>query len=122
MLVGAGITNVYEIGRIAYIKGTGHYTPDFVLPNGVIIEAKGLFLARDRTKHLLIQKQYPELDIRFIFNNPNAKLSKKSKTTYAGWCEKHGFEYAKGTIPDEWLHEAGNYEVVESALLRSKNK
>ena len=43
------------------------YKPDFVLNNGIIIEAKGWFKARDRVKHLLIQEQYPELDIRFCF-------------------------------------------------------
>ena len=48
---------------LAYRK----YTPDFVLPNGVIIETKGLFTPSDRRKHILIQKQHPELDIRFIF-------------------------------------------------------
>ena len=28
------------------------YTPDFVLPNGIIIESKGMFTAADRRKHL----------------------------------------------------------------------
>ena len=32
------------------------YTPDFVLPNGVIIETKGRFVAADRRKHLEIKK------------------------------------------------------------------
>ena len=43
------------------------YTPDFVLDNGIIIETKGFFDAEDRRKHLEIQKQHPELDIRFLF-------------------------------------------------------
>ena len=34
------------------------YTPDFVLPNGIIIETKGRFIASDRSKHLTIRKQY----------------------------------------------------------------
>jgi hypothetical protein len=21
------------------------------------------------------------------------------------WCEKHGFKYADGSVPDEWLRE-----------------
>lgn len=100
-----GIKAEYEIGRIPYIKGTAHYTPDFCLPNGIIIETKGLFLPADRTKHLLIQSQIPNLDIRFVFNNPNARLSKKSKTTYAEWCIKHHFKYATGLIPAEWFTE-----------------
>ena len=33
------------------------YKPDFVLNNGIIIEAKGWFRPRDRVKHLLIKDQ-----------------------------------------------------------------
>ena len=40
------------------------YTPDFELDNGIIIETKGIFDSEDRRKHLEIQKQHPELDIR----------------------------------------------------------
>ena len=56
------------------------YTPDFQLDNGIICEAKGLFDNEDRRKHLAIQKQHPELDIRFVFSNAQAKLYKGSKT------------------------------------------
>ena len=58
------------------------YKPDFVLNNGIIIEAKGWFKARDRVKHLLIQEQYPELDIRFLFQNAYNVINKGSKTRY----------------------------------------
>ena len=37
-----------------------HYTPDFVLPNGIIIETKGLFTVEDRRKHICI-KTAPQL-------------------------------------------------------------
>ena len=92
---------------LAYRK----YTPDFVLPNGVIIETKGLFTPSDRRKHILIQKQHPELDIRFIFTNSNKKLNKKSKTTYAKWCEKYNFLYATKVIPEDWLDCSKKVEV-----------
>jgi len=81
------------------------YHPDFQLPNGIIIETKGWFKTQDRTKHLCLNYQHPELDIRFVFSNPNAKIGKKSNTTYAMWCEKNGFKYAKGLVPEAWLHE-----------------
>lgn len=81
------------------------YTPDFVLENGIIIETKGRFTVADRRKHLEIKKQHPELDIRFVFSNPRAKLSKASKTMYYQWCERHGFKWAAKTIPDEWIQE-----------------
>tara|TARA_R110002095_G_scaffold124022_1_gene107773 strand:+ start:107 stop:295 length:189 start_codon:yes stop_codon:yes gene_type:complete len=62
-------------------------------------------MVEDRQKHILIRKQRPDLDIRFVFDNPNARISKTSKTTYAAWCEKNGFLYARKTIPREWIDE-----------------
>lgn len=81
------------------------YTPDFILPNGILIETKGRFTASDRRKHLEIKKQHPNLDIRFVFQRSLNVLYKGSKTTYADWCIKHGFKFADGTIPDAWLRE-----------------
>ena len=81
------------------------YTPDFLLPNGIIIETKGRFTPADRMKHLAIKKQHPNLDIRFVFSNSRSKLRKGAKTTYADWCEKHGFLYADEDVPQEWIEE-----------------
>ena len=99
---------VYEGYSIEYTipESIHSYTPDFVLPNGIIVETKGIFDAADRKKHLLIQKQKPNLDIRFVFSNINAKIYKGSKTTHADWCKKHGFLYAHRAIPASWLKEA----------------
>jgi hypothetical protein len=94
------------------------YKPDFPLPNGIIVETKGQFDNEDRRKHLAIKKQHPELDIRFVFTYPNAKLYKGSKTTYADWCNKHGFQYAAKLIPDEWLEEEGQPINVDRILLK----
>ncbi len=94
----------YEEFKIKYeVHEVRTYTPDFELPNGIIIESKGRFVAADRKKHLLVKKQHPKLDIRFVFSNSRAKISKGSKTTYAMWCEKNGFQYADKLIPKEWL-------------------
>lgn len=103
----AGIDAEYETVVIRYEKPAQmhQYTIDFLLPNDIIIETKGRFTSDDRKKHLLIKEQYPELDIRFVFSNPNTKINKRSKTTYKDWCEKHGFLYAAKKIPDEWLRE-----------------
>ena len=81
------------------------YTPDFKLPNGIIIESKGRFVQADRKKHLMIQDQHPFLDIRFVFSNSRSKLYKGAKSTYGDWCNKHGFLYADKRIPDEWLKQ-----------------
>lgn len=102
-----GIPVEYESVRIRFEQPAKlrTYTPDFILPNGIIIETKGRFTSEDRQKHLLIKEQYPTLDIRFIFSNPNQKLNKRSRTTYAMWCEKNGFLYAARLIPEAWLKE-----------------
>jgi len=102
----SGVSFEYETLKIQYeVNETRRYTPDFILPNGIIIETKGRFVAADRKKHLLIQQQHSHLDIRFVFSNSRAKLSKGAKSTYAEWCEKHGFLYADKEIPEEWLRE-----------------
>lgn len=112
-----GVEFTYEEEKVEYERPArvSKYTPDFIVstrPDGtprdqpLIIEAKGRFVTDDRSKHLLIKRQHPHLDIRFLFNNPNARLSKQSKRTYAMWCEKHGFLYAKGPqVPRAWLEE-----------------
>jgi hypothetical protein len=81
------------------------YTPDYDLPNGIIVESKGRFLTADRQKHLLVKEQYPDLEIRFVFSNPNTRISKQSKTTYAAWCDSKGFKYSARVIPREWTLE-----------------
>ena len=94
----------YEEMKIKYeVHEIRTYTPDFELPNGIIIESKGRFVAADRKKHLKVKEQYPKLDIRFVFSNSRGKISKGSKTTYGEWCDKHGFIYSDKRIPDSWL-------------------
>lgn len=85
---------------------TSHkYNPDFELPNDIIIEAKGYFDPRARSKMVAVKKAYPDKDIRFVFQNSRNKLNRSSKMTYGDWCDKHGFPYAEGTIPEEWWNE-----------------
>lgn len=79
------------------------YTPDFILPNGIVIEAKGRFTPHDRQRLDWFRKCYPDVDLRMVFTNPNTKLYKNSKSTYASWCEKRGIPYAKKSVPKEWL-------------------
>lgn len=79
------------------------YSPDFVLPNGIIIEAKGKLTPQDRTKMIAVKKHYPDLDIRFVFMRGDNTLNASSKTTYMSWAQKNGFPSADGEIPDEWL-------------------
>jgi hypothetical protein len=101
------ILDCYEIKKIPFVQPAKNrnYTPDFWLPNGIIVETKGVFTVQDRQKHLLIKEQYPNLDLRFVFSNSKNKLRKGSKTTYADWCNKYGFIFADQLIPEEWVNE-----------------
>lgn len=101
-----GVSFTYEEEKIKWTDlKIRTYTPDFVLENGIIIETKGRFVSTDRRKHKEIKKQYPDLDIRFVFNNSRAKLYKGAKSTYGDWCDQHGFQYSDKIIPQEWLDE-----------------
>lgn len=102
-----GVHYRYEEVRLGYTKpaSTHKYTPDFILPNGVIVETKGLFDSDDRKKHELIRKQHPQLDIRFVFSRSASPIRKGSKTTYAAWCAKLGIPFADKVIPQSWIDE-----------------
>lgn len=106
-LKAVGEDGYFEKNKIRYsVPASDHtYTPDFTLSNGIIIETKGRFLSKDRKKHLLVKAQHPEHNIRFVFVSPHSKISKGSNTTYADWCNKHMFQYAKGSIPQAWIDE-----------------
>lgn len=108
----AGVEWAYEESKVRYTRPESHhtYTPDFIIKTRgtgktLIVETKGIFDADDRKKHLLVRSNNPELDIRFVFSNPNSRLRKGSPTTYAIWCKKEGFLFAKAFIPEEWLNE-----------------
>lgn len=108
------------------------YTPDFVLPNGIIVEAKdgeggyarqgfyrGSLDAAARGKMCRIKKAYPNLDIRFVFRSDQVlhSLGKKCST----WCKEHGFKYHIGTsIPDSWFKE--EQKDTTGLLLKNKKK
>ena len=100
----SGVDFEYETLKIEYRK-VSTYTPDFILPNGIIIEAKGVWTVEDRKKHLLVREQHPHLDIRLVFMNAANKIRKGSDTTYACWCEKKGIIYANKIIPKTWLSQ-----------------
>ena len=93
----------YESCQVAYTI-MHHYNPDFILPNGIYLESKGYWDAKDRRKILAVVKDNPDIDLRMVFQAPFNKISKKSKTTYAQWCERHGIKWAAvHSIPIDWL-------------------
>ena len=103
LLDGLGVTYEYESTRVPYTI-QHHYCPDFILPNHVLLETKGYWDAADRRKIKAVEKDNPELDLRMVFQAPFNKISKKSKTTYAMWCDKHDIPWTSfHNIPIEWL-------------------
>ena len=95
----------YEYEGCSFTYTIEHkYTPDFVLPNGIILETKGYWDPADRRKIRQVIADNPEIDLRMIFQDPYKKISKKSKTTYAKWCQRYGIKWcAFHTIPIDWL-------------------
>lgn len=99
-----GIQFEYEQEKLVYIPKPRTYTPDFYIPEtNIYIEAKGHLDKGDRVKMQLVKEQHPDLDIRFVFMNARNKIYRGSKTTYAAWANRYGFQWAEGGIPEEWL-------------------
>lgn len=91
-MMGVDVKYEDKSSTIMYTKPeTKHfYLPDWVMPNGLVIETKGRFVMEDRKKHILIKEQYPDLKLLIVFQNPNVKIYKGSKTSYGEWCTRHG--------------------------------
>lgn len=108
----ASVPFLYEPFRVPYSPDQRTYTPDILLPNGILVEAKGRFTAEDRTKHKRLRTQHPELDIRIVFQRASTRLYPNSKTTYGLWCSRHGIPWAEHRIPATWLAEPGSPDEV----------
>ena len=103
LMVELGVKYEYESTKVPYVI-QHNYTPDFLLPNGVYLECKGYWDPDDRRKIKAVKEQNPDLDIRMVFQSPFNKISKKSKTTYAQWCDKHNILWTSfANIPLNWL-------------------
>ena len=103
LLTELGVTYEYETTKVAY-EIQHLYSPDFILANGVILECKGYWEPSDRRKIKNVKEQNPDLDLRMVFQSPYNTISKKSKTTYAKWCERHDIPWTSfHEIPLDWL-------------------
>ena len=100
----------YEITKVPYIvpESNHTYTVDWTILKGLLIETKGYLAdSTERKKYVLIKEQHPELDLRFVFGDPNKKCG-GMKTTHAQWADKHGFKWC--SIKDteqirQWITE-----------------
>ncbi len=118
-----GVVFGYESLKLRYtIPATQHiYTPDFILRHqGIVIESKGRFLIDDRKKHLYIQQQYPDLDIRFVFSSAKTKIATGAKMTVSEWADRHGFKWAVKAIPVGWLSEVNPVSRAQIEALINK--
>jgi len=99
---------VYEKGlKLNYVvpESKHTYTPDFQLRGRTwYVEAKGVLDFSVRAKMLHVKASNPDADIRFVFQRDNP-IYKGSKTRYSDWAAKHGFKYAIGDVPEEWIEE-----------------
>lgn len=78
------------------------YTPDFFLPNGNIIEAKGRFTSKDR-KIAAAMREIIGSNFKMLFMTNNW-LNKNKKSRYGDWCDARDIEWAVGPkVPKEWL-------------------
>lgn len=87
-----------------------------------MVETKGLFDTADRQKMILVKAQHPDIDIRMVFSNAQARIAKKSKTSYAMWCDRQGYQWAHRSIPKEWLEETVNLKSVAAVKKLLVNK
>jgi hypothetical protein len=102
----------YETESLKYIvpESKHKYTPDFIFTKRdgttMYIETKGRWTTADRVKMKHVLASNLGIDIRMIFQNPNQRLSKTSKTTYEEYARKLGIIHvAKKEIPAEWFAE-----------------
>jgi hypothetical protein len=102
----------YETETLSYTvpEQQSKYTPDFILTKKsgelMYIETKGRWTAIDRKKMKHVLQSNPNIDLRIIFQNPNQRISKTSKTTYESYAKKLGIKHvAKRDIPAEWFAE-----------------
>lgn len=69
------------------------YTPDFIAPDGTLIEVKGYLSPDDRSKYKALKKCNPDMKFVFVFTKPNETISKASRTMYKDWARKAGFQW-----------------------------
>jgi len=79
------------------------YIPDFKTGrSNIYIEAKGKLDLETRKKMVWFRDSNPTIRIIFLFQNPDNKITKRSKTTYAMWATDNGFEWLD--FRKDWLN------------------
>ena len=97
----------YETDTFYWFPNPKIYKPDFkiIRDDGsyYYIETKGFFDPDSRVKMAAIKKQFPEEDIRIVFDNPDKKLSKlENARTYREWADRYSYPCSSFCIPMDW--------------------
>ena len=115
-----GVPFEYEALVINYtLNKKGKYHPDIVLPNGIIVEAKGWFREDALKKMKAVKESNPDLDIRIVFQRADEPIRKGAKMTYGQWADKYGFPWASRVIPQEWIDEAPKCESLNQKMKKN---
>lgn len=102
-----GVQAKYEARRFEFVR-MAHYLPDWEINPTLYIETKGYFSPRNRADLLSFREQHPGVEIFLVFSQPNNRLTAKSKTTYAEWCQRHKFRWSSIKDFPKYLWEQHN--------------
>ena len=99
----------YEPDKIKFVQPAVDrtYIPDWKIGEHVYIETKGKLDLETRKKMVWVKEQHPQLKFYILFQNAFNRITKRSNTTYADWCDRNGFEwghYPHG-IPEHWFEQ-----------------
>lgn len=125
-LTKGGVTFTYESIKIPYklkvrcnpcsvcgnstVTSSHVYIPDFVIGDitkpetCIFIEAKGKLDVKQRKKFEALKAQYPQYDIRFVFQRNN-RIRPRSSTYYSDWANKLNYPYCISVVQRKWLKE-----------------
>lgn len=108
---GEDADSMYEVAKAKYTTPAKDHTYllDFLLPNGIALEAKGYLDSKETCdKYVYVRDQNPGMDLRFVFSEPNKLVGRSKVMTNAKWAEKNNFKWC--SIKDTaqiiaWLKE-----------------
>jgi hypothetical protein len=123
-LIRRNISFEYEPARLRYTDKNGRKRitqPDFHLKpksndphGGMFVEAKSLLKNDHLSRYELLREQRPDLDIRFIFEQPDRTIShfgvadgegQTRAVSYSEWADMNGFKWSGEAIPNALLNE-----------------
>ena len=78
LLANLDVNFQYEKTKFSYTI-PHNYCPDFILPNGVVLECKGYWDAADRRKIKSVKEQNPDIDLRMVFQSPLTPYQRNQK-------------------------------------------